>query len=480
MSTRFPSSKIGSVVKSAASILNTDLNSIHIEFKNASEIGAFASATDELVTLAFELQEAPQRAFDFILRHELVHIAQKRNFDRKRSTHSAAKITALLSSEIEQEADRIALAMDAGCNQTIECRLTDIPQRAAYWGELGHYYTIYYIMLSAGIDAREARIRAFFCQLPDEVLEFDATAATRDYEQPAPEGKDGGDVQLNAYARMIGKAAGIPRATPKDEFHYIQARRYIENPKTGAVSEKIVLVEDPKTRKERRQKDQDVIRGLHTLTGGDSSRETETRRKAVIANWRDPVISGLALHPYGDSFAHRVLKGESNTYGPKCGHAFHGHKPDYVSQRPSLYLQYAEDLYDLVSEQSNAPKIPFDKVIKPKLDKVLNIYEQRSSHQKGNEHEFVVRIEGKGAEEKGLKNLKHFLQLHSGFKGDYSPERHRGRHWRDFFRINKSYIQSMNIDYNERQIKLLIEQAASMWRCGHTKINLAPWFRFIK
>jgi hypothetical protein len=108
----------------------------------------------------------------------------------------------------------------------------------------------------------------------------------------------------------------------------------------------------------------DVQQGLHALTGAPA--EVETTRRINILNALDPVrdtlVFGLALHAFGDSYAHRAADGVT-MYPPGAGHGpdsglaragrrahlpeMHVH-PDAVGPyHAELYIRYARALLGL-------------------------------------------------------------------------------------------------------------------------------------
>tara|TARA_R110002072_G_scaffold235159_1_gene392696 strand:- start:1501 stop:2310 length:810 start_codon:yes stop_codon:yes gene_type:complete len=94
-----------------------------------------------------------------------------------------------------------------------------------------------------------------------------------------------------------------------------------------------------------------IIAVLHSLHGGDVASVAERRERLsrLIADadqgdtdyyW----TGGFLIHALGDSFAHTRPDGQA--YGELYGHAFAGHTPDIIGERPELYITYAETLYE--------------------------------------------------------------------------------------------------------------------------------------
>src|SRR6185312_8595367 len=96
--------------------------------------------------------------------------------------------------------------------------------------------------------------------------------------------------------------------------------------------------------------DHQVQRGLHALTGRDAKTEQEIREATVRrTELADPAF-GLAIHPFGDSFAHSI-RGGSRMHSCGAGHFVDGHKPDRMDVHADAYRQYVPKLYDIVCEK---------------------------------------------------------------------------------------------------------------------------------
>ena len=172
-----------------------------------------------------------------VLAHEATHVVQRR---RARAGAGVAG----LANALEAEAHDAAHAMLEG--RQAACRLADYGGVPRAWGLAGHYYTVLFVMLAAGVEKSLAGRQAFYAQMPDLVREFDATFAG---------------------ARLV--------VTP-----VVCA---------GAL--------------ESRQVDADytVQEGLHCLTGGNAESETRYRRGVLADASIDSLGFGVGLHPFGDS-----------------------------------------------------------------------------------------------------------------------------------------------------------------------------------
>jgi hypothetical protein len=236
-----------------------------------------------------------------LLAHEFAHIVQKRLPLRERSDRlrSGARVRRL-----EAEAAAAAGAVVAG--RRVRCRVVDEPTVPRFWGFAGHYYTVYFVLLAAGIDNLTAARMAFYSQMPDQVKELAATSAG------------------------IDLFATLAKSKVLNVFDHSKAM----------------------ARAERVTRDYEVQEGLHCLTGGSSTAETNIRGGRLRSLPFGSFAFGIALHPYGDSFAHRQLHHGELMYDPGIGHALDGHCPDHIQERRDLYLQYVEGLYDIVAART--------------------------------------------------------------------------------------------------------------------------------
>ncbi len=228
-----------------------------------------------------------------VLAHEFAHVLQQR---RHRAGQPASP-TPL----IEAEAFAAACAVKAGQQTTIRVALD--PREPAAWGEGGHYYTVYFAMLAAGVDEGVALRTAFYSQMGDEVSDLDAVKAGVGYVIRKAQQKD-----TPGFFTLMADAENYGPAVKQDPFVNL-----------------------------------DIQQGLHTLTGELAELET-LKRLAIMLN-ADPqkIDFGLAIHAFGDSFAHR--NGDYMYKGP-VGHAEDGHEPDLIgAPRAELYERYVRLLY---------------------------------------------------------------------------------------------------------------------------------------
>jgi hypothetical protein len=256
------------------------------------------------------LDGATADSLALVLAHEAVHAAQ-------RVAPGPGRL------DPERDAAEGAVAVLAGRRHRVRARLA--PTTAAAWGEDGHYYTCYVVGLMAGVDPEAARLRALFCQMPDEVHEFDATSAFWDMRRVSPPDED--DMR---YDRASVSTRLYPGPHGNTAF---------------------VQVENPTYTRRRKSHDLAIQAGLHCLTGEKAMLE-RARRTATFQSigQADHLTYGLALHAYGDSFAHMRVSdlgpGTAGMYRPGVGHGHDLHEPDLLGGRVNLYGHYVAGLYD--------------------------------------------------------------------------------------------------------------------------------------
>jgi hypothetical protein len=106
-----------------------------------------------------------------------------------------------------------------------------------------------------------------------------------------------------------------------------------------------------------RRLDLDIADGLHSLAGGNASAELMYREEQLSLFSEDSLIFGLALHAYGDCYAH-IDSHDAGVDRPgaagKQTRASHAPRRDGAAKpkagHTSLYRQYVGNLYRVVSE----------------------------------------------------------------------------------------------------------------------------------
>lgn len=264
-----------------------------------------------------------------VLWHELAHLAQQALW-RGRSVPPAWT---------EAEAHLAALTGRPP-------RLPLDPRLPSCWEEVGHYYTVYYVLFAAGVRDDLARRIAFYAQLPDEVSDLDAVRAGLSIASTDIPSGIGGWL----HEQTLGRA--------EDAYWWVNNGFASMVPGGGAY----MGHRRPPRAFEDFRRSLDVQSGLHALTGAPA--EAETSRRLRILQGIDPVRNtlefGLALHALGDSYAHREADG-AHMFPMVVGHAPDslasrapgaGHvpempvHPDAVGPHHGpLYLRYAGDVY---------------------------------------------------------------------------------------------------------------------------------------
>jgi hypothetical protein len=165
-----------------------------------------------------------------------------------------------------------------------------------------------------------------------------------------------------------------------------------------------------------------IQQGLHSLTGELAELET-LKRLAILLN-ADPrkIDFGLAIHAFGDSFAHR--NGEYMYKGP-TGHGPDGHEPDLIgAPRAALYERYVRLLYQAAllkfPERQQRPAVGGKpgapgRITEDEMMFALGGAVQLSSHSSGEAYEKSVQIPA--IREAAKRELGVVL-------GDYAPEEH--------------------------------------------------------
>ena len=295
------------------------------EVRLRTQCGTALAWADGVEIVASDRLPAGGRLRQAVLLHELAHVAQRRN-----ATNPAC--ASGTEQALEHEAGVAAAAALLG--RRFRPRLADRCGRPRAYSEAGHYYTVYYILLAAGAQTSDAAKMAFYCQMPDQVIEFDALNAGYDYFYRARD-NTGNALQF-----------GWPRVD-------------------------ILKMDDRIVPGASFERDIDIAKGLHCLTGGQSAPETSYRADNLIKLGFGTVGFGIGLHSYGDSFAHRQINDDFYLYEAPLGHAVEeawgwlgysgdGHAPDEIWRRPDLYVRYGVSLFDVLCQAlpSSVRRVP--------------------------------------------------------------------------------------------------------------------------
>jgi hypothetical protein len=294
-----------------------------------------------------------------LLAHELAHVVQKQRGRQVRTANGRSPGTARLEREAYIAAHRVLRKQPA--NALSADPSTDL--RA--WGEAGHYYTVYWVALACGWPNNHAQRLAFYAQMPDQVIELDAIPQGFTAIGPSGLGEDAYNFAFKGGFRAAPlEDHQLILAVPDDAPWYRPAKlNHSTDQYTPYSRERPTLYISPGG---VHYSSDDVQMGLHCLTGEESNMETTKRadriRRLPLDDFTRPVTSlsverqlcdlGLALHAYGDSFAHRDLHNPMQMYLAPLGHGFHGSQPDYIYEHRQFYVQYGLGMYRLLCEKT--------------------------------------------------------------------------------------------------------------------------------
>jgi hypothetical protein len=106
--------------------------------------------------------------------------------------------------------------------------------------------------------------------------------------------------------------------------------------------------------------------GLHSLTGQSHKTEKSNRKDRLLTTGVDDPAFGLAIHAFGDAFAHRN-DATGAMYRPLQGHMLAGHDPDCTSRHMPAYQTYINELWDVLWKKRSAFFLDAD-VVSPVRD----------------------------------------------------------------------------------------------------------------
>ncbi|MBL8589313.1 MAG: hypothetical protein JNK46_12345 [Methylobacteriaceae bacterium] len=406
-----------------ASSYGDDLRDLPITVRNDGP----SLARRGVVTLSAADLARPPAARNLVIAHEIAHAVQQRR--------AMARPNAARRADGEAEASRAALGALAGAPPVELSPLA--PHAPAFWGSAGHYYTVYYVLLAAGVHPETARLRALFCQMPDQVSEFDATSACADYHY------------------VIGGAVGFTGAHYYPPDWVPDQRRLVT---TGKVCRFVTVPGHYESHRqsadERNQAIMDdfmISAGLHCLTGLKAADETRFRAEVLQHLSSDDHLSvGVALHAYGDSFAHREISRPDYMYPVLQGHAveiFDGDKAQDVYHSQSkdarmnvthladeianplrgegnpIYREYVSSLYRLFAGGPNTPRVSLAELIDD-LGPLTTAFSEQGEEVNDAFHNRCIRrlVEKRG---KSGQSWPKFLPR-------YAPEDEPKRWWKDY------------------------------------------------
>jgi Domain of unknown function (DUF4157) len=399
-----------------ADFATVELDSSGVAESATRSIGAIAAARAQTIFLSESFFALPPKRQEFILAHEFAHVVQKRAV---KNAHRPGFPDRMWATSIEADAD--CAAVDALAGRRAICGFNDSLERLAGWNEAGHYYTSLYIMLAAGVNKKVALRRAFFCQMPDQVFDFDATSAGIDYY----EGR-GGLPHI-----------GLPKTTYYPAHEHLRTQRVLE-----LDSE----VELPKDRYEREREDQEIQYGLHCITSHDGESESRYREKQMEITLDDDVSFGLALHAYGDSFAHRDADGKLPSF-PE-GHildTLNRHDPDHIFIHRTIYSDYIFCLYVFMTVHTNQT---YRLGIKDTLDELKPLYhldcEGDEKRRKGVFCKSLIDVQKAHDEAFYCNKIKNLIFGHGwcspGDEFFFEPEKDMHDYWRNWAGAHKRFF----------------------------------------
>ena len=245
-----------------------------------------------------------------LLVHELAHCVQTRL-----GALGNRRVSTPLY-QLEAEASLASVCQVAG--EKAPALSPNTRNQALAWDEVGHFYTVLFVVYYATHKPELAADLAFFAQMPDQVVELDACVA--------------GEELVKARYQYRSFPPGVQLPVLIFELHKLR----IPGDRGGA---------NPTT----------IQRGLHCLTGGNSLQETKYRLNTLekLGSHAKCWELGLALHALGDSFAHRQIGNEKELYQTGFGHAWDFEKPDNICwnrNRQRLYCEYGTVMYRLLKK----------------------------------------------------------------------------------------------------------------------------------
>jgi hypothetical protein len=306
-----------------------------------------------------------------VLAHELAHVAQKRLWHR-----SAVRDATSPTDRMRIERDASASAAAALTGRRRPPRYADAPDAIRCWGPEGHYYTTYYVAIAAGLNQLRASEIAFYCQLPDQIEELDAIAVAMKMAAALGLPTTKTDGALLALSNPGVTATGIAFYYGEKLLSAVQDPSMMTWTNTWKARARPVAQQFQDSARKEREKSPETFEnlltvqmGLHCLTGGESKSETAFRRSVAKDLPRSGALGGdwalgVALHAFGDSYAHRYVDDPEWMYDWGAGHAVEaqqGHEPDNINHpsRRGPYVTYGAAMYDifLARTETPAPKV---------------------------------------------------------------------------------------------------------------------------
>jgi hypothetical protein len=293
-------------------------------------------------------------------------------------------------------------------------------------------------MLAAGLNEDEAQERAFFCQMPDQVKEFDASTAGIDWTELDLAVSRDSPLAIRGLGQLFPSLDpdGVPtrRATPITS-HGLDTRLDLRADIGEQTPEGLAEV------MAHRRLDLDIAEGLHSLTGGNAGSELMYRQGQLSLFSEDRLIFGLALHAYGDSYAH-VDTNDGGIEGPaglsRSGEAIragvaNGRAPGRNSNpkagQASLYRQYVGNLYQVVCDTLRT-----DRNRQVGRSAVLDALSELAGMSFVSQAVSVSDPDRERAECRIIRNaIRKFLNRAPSSSFPYAPEEEEEVYWRQFW-----------------------------------------------
>lgn len=407
------------LLEMAGASLACDLRDVKVTCDGGPRTPGLAFARGNEIAISDRVRTLGRAARCAVVAHELAHVAQKRRGRRGLPTALFRNPAYRLLLEVDAAVATAAILSGRKVGEL----LPDDPDAVSPWGPAGHYWTSLTVMLAAGLAPATALRRAFFCQMPDQVLEFDAIAAAVDFMQPS----------FPSAVPGLGEPATPPENTYAERVE-IAPPYSIPIGDTG-VSYTVfpgmafdLPIEAASSRDRRQLVDRQISSGLHCLTGRRGQDEVAFRAANSRDVASDEVAFGISLHCFGDSYSHQDSSGVM--YQPIRGHAHDGHSPDSLRQHQTQYLAYVGALYALIKECFGTSE-------KVKLPALLAELRTISSMEfQGNDEAVNV------TQSAVLRQLCTRMSLASaGALGSYSPETERISYWRQFHPRHRAIME---------------------------------------
>lgn len=393
-----------------------DLHDLKIEFASDGQVfsdhrSALAYANADMIVVRADVKYFAPERLSGILRHEIAHVIQKR---MARHTQMTPRLSDAVY-EIEAEVFR-----QSEVSQKIESLFSPDPHSGIrFFEEDGHYYTTYLAAALGGVPGSTAARIAFYSQLPDLIWELDAISVGIFL------GMSGGEVRWSEapikYLRLLGDrpvpslvssklpeyvmhlqksympvVGGTLGRTPKlyEEENLLHPNfykktyisRFLREPDYSSFAQKKILQPRPYCLA--------IQKGLHSLTGRVASDEQNarlTRLSEYKILSKDALKLGLAIHAYGDSFAHTDNSSPPRMFFPIRGHSEEGHTPDEMKGRTKEWNTLFKTLVRFFSGVTKIKKPISDEELDQISVRIITLCEEGMKERRNEEFRDLIR-----------------------------------------------------------------------------------------